>query len=79
MMIKNIKKEMSESAQNKLRGFVEQSVEQAIENKLHKEIKKVTRALTVKFIITGAVMAGALVLVNNADKIVNLLMKQKEK
>ncbi|MED9970904.1 MAG: hypothetical protein UFA98_13010 [Ruminococcus sp.] len=38
-------------------------------------MKKITRALTVKFVITGIAMAGAFLLINNADKIVNLLIK----
>ena len=79
MMIGNNKKhELSESAHAKLKGLVEQSVEKALEKKIQKEMKKVTRALTIKFIVSGVAMVGAFVLVNNADKIVNLLTKSKK-
>ena len=76
MMNSKKKSELSESAHAKLKGLVEQSVENALEKKLHDEMKKVTKALTIKFIVSGVAMVGALVLINNADKIVSLLIKK---
>ena len=70
--IKKKQADLTEAAQEKVKGVIEQ----AVENKLHKE--KITRKLTVKFIITGVAVAGAFLLVNNADKIANLLTKPKE-
>ena len=63
MIIDNLKNELSETAQEELKGFVSETVEQkvdkAVEKKLHKEMKKLARKITVNLILTGAVVAGA--------------------
>ena len=43
-----------------------------------KEVKKITRKLTVKLIVTGVALAGVVLLVNNSDKIVGLITKPKD-
>ena len=73
MIIEDVKADLSEAAQEKLKEIVGQT----IEKKLQKEMKKVMRKLTAKFIITGVAMAGALLLVNNAEKISGLLIKSQ--
>ena len=75
MIIKDVKTDLSDAAQEKLKGIIEQ----AVEKKLQKEMKKITKKLTVKFIVTGVAMAGAVLLVNNAEKITDLFIKQKKK
>lgn len=76
MIIDNLKNELSATAQEKLKGFVtetvEQKVEKAVENKLHKEMKKLARKITVKLVLTGAVVAGTVLIITNADKLVKL-------
>ena len=67
MIVKNIKAELSESAQNKL----EVVVAEAVEKKLKKEMKKIAKKLTVNLIVTGVVLAGVCIAAANADKIVN--------
>lgn len=73
MIVKNLKAELSESAQNKLEAVVSE----AVEKKLKKEVKKVAKKLTVKFIVTGVVLAGVCIAASNSDKIVNYFLKQK--
>ena len=76
MNIDNLKNELSETAQEELKGFVSETVEQkvdkAVEKKLHKEMKKLARKITVNLILTGAVVAGAVLVITNADKLVKL-------
>lgn len=74
MIIDNVKTDLSDAAQEKVKTLVEQ----AVEKKLHKEMKKFTRKLTFKILLTGAAVAGTVLLVNNADKIVELLTKKTE-
>lgn len=73
MIAKDIKADLSEAAQEKLKRIIAETVE----SKLQKEVKKITRKLTVKFIITGVALAGVYLLVNNSDKIVHLIIKPK--
>ena len=76
MIIDNLKNELSETAQEELKGFVSETVEQkvdkAVEKKLHTEMKKLARKITVNLILTGAVVAGAVLVITNADKLVKL-------
>lgn len=74
MIIKELKADLGEVAQEKVKGLVEQ----AVEKKFQKEMRRITKKLTVKFIITGVAMVGAFLLVNNADHIVDLLIKSEK-
>ena len=74
MIIEDLKADLSEAAQNKLKSMIAETVE----SKLQKEVKKITKKLTVKFIITGVALAGAVLLVNHSDKIIDLVAKQKD-
>lgn len=74
MVIKNLKAELSEAAEDKMKS----AIEQAVEKKLKKEMKVVTKKLTKHFIITSVALAGALLLANNADKIGSVLFKKKK-
>lgn len=40
-------------------------------------VKKVAKKLTVRFIVTGVVLAGVCIVAGNSDKIVNYFTKQK--
>ena len=73
MIIEDLKADLSEAAQNKLKDYIGQ----AVEKKLRKEMKKVTKKLTVKFVFTGVALLGAFTLINKSDVIVNLLTKSK--
>lgn len=73
MIVKSLKAELSESAQNKLEAVVAE----AVEKKLKKEVKKVAKKLTVRFIVTGVVLAGVCIVAGNSDKIVNYFTKRK--
>lgn len=75
MMIENIKAELSENAQQKLKTVVED----AVEKKIRKELKRTARKLTFKFIVTGAAIAGAFLFVSKAHKIASLLSPKREK
>lgn len=72
-MFKDSKPNLSETAQNKLKALVAETVE----SKVEKEIKKIARKLTVKFIITGVALAGACLLISKSDKIAELITKPK--
>lgn len=74
MIIEDIKTDLTEAAQNKLKEIIGE----AVESKLQKEVKKITRKLTVKLIVTGAALAGVILLVSNADKIADLVVKPKD-
>lgn len=73
MIVENLKADISEAAQEKIKGMVEQ----AIESKLKKEAKKAARRMTVKFIISGIALAGVILLASNAEKAVKLVIKPK--
>lgn len=74
MIIEDLRADLSEAAEKKLKSVIEQSVEK----KLQKEVKKITKKLTIKLIITGAAMAGAFLILNKSDKIVDFLVGTKE-
>ena len=74
MIVKDIKADLNEAAQDKLKGMIAE----AVESKLQKEVKKITKKLTIKFIISGVALAGVYLLINNSDKIVDLITKPKE-
>ena len=74
MIINDLKADLSEAAQAKLK----ETIETAVEKKLEKKMKKVVGKLTRRFLITGIAMAGALLLVNNAGAIAKSLTKSKK-
>ena len=74
IIVKDIKADLSEAAQDKLKEMIAETVE----SKLQKEVKKITKKLTIKFIISGVALAGVYLLINNSDKIVDLITKPKE-
>jgi len=74
MIIEDLKADLSEAAQNKLK----ETISDMIESKLQREIKKIAKKLTVKFIIAGVAMAGAFLLAGSADKVVDLVTKSKD-
>ena len=73
MIIGSLKANLSKAVQKKLKNAVEYTVER----KLRNEVKKITKKLTIHFIISGVALAGTLLLSNNADKIVDRLIKPK--
>jgi hypothetical protein len=70
MIIKDLKADLTEAAQNKLKAMIAE----AVENKVQKEIGKFNRKLTVKLLVTGVAIAGAYLLINYSDKIVDLVV-----
>ena len=74
MIVKDIKADLSEAAQDKLKEMIAETVE----SKLQKEVKKITEKLTIKFIISGVALAGVYLLINHSDKIVDWITKSKE-
>ena len=74
MIIEDLKADLTEAAQNKLKAMIAD----AVESKLKKEVKKITKKLTIKFILTGVALAGVYLLVNNSDKIVDLVTRSKD-
>lgn len=73
MIIEDLKADLSEAAQAKLKEYIGQ----IIEKKVQKEVVKITKKLTKRFIFTGVALLGAVVIANNADKIVGLIAKPK--
>ena len=73
MIVKDIKTDLGAAAQNKLKAMIAETVE----SKLQKEAKKITRKLTIKFIISGVALAGVYLLINNSDKIIDLVKRNK--
>lgn len=73
MIIEDLKADLSDAAQEKIKGVIEQ----AVDKKVHKEIKKLSRKITVKLILTGVFVAGTILLINNADTIVKYLEQPK--
>lgn len=73
-IIDDIKAELSETAQDKLKAMIVDTVEK----KFQKEVKKITRKLTINFIVSGVALAGFVLIVNNADKIADLIVKPKK-
>ena len=74
MIIEDLKADLTEAAQNKLKAIISDTVE----SKIQKEVKKITKKLTIKFIITGVALAGVYFLINNSDKVVDLVTKSKD-
>ena len=74
MIIEDLKTDLSEAAQKKLKEIIADTVE----SKLQKEVKKITKKLTVNFILTGVALASMVLLVNHSDKIVDLVIKTKD-
>lgn len=74
MIIEDLKADLTEAAQNKLKAIIADTVE----SKVQKEVKKITKKLTVKFILTGVALAGVCLLVSNSDKIVDMVVKTKD-
>lgn len=74
MIIEDLKIDLSEAAQDKLKSMIAN----AVESRLQKEVKKITKKLAVKFIITGVALAGAYLLINHSDKIVDIVAKPKD-
>lgn len=74
MIKKNHKSNLSESAQNKLKAMIADTVEK----KLQKEMKKITRKLTINFIISGAALAGSCLLARYSSKLVDLVIRSKK-
>ena len=74
MIIKDVKTDLSEAAQEKIR----ETVEQAVEKKLQREMKSFARKLTAKFVIIGTALVGVVLLVNNIDEIVKLIKTIKK-
>ena len=73
VIIEDIKADLSEAAQDKLKAMIGKT----IETKLQKEAKKLTRRLTIKFILTGVALAGVYVVVNHSGKIIDYMIKSK--
>ena len=48
------------------------------EKKLQKEMKKITRKLTINFIISGAALAGSCLLARYSSKLVDLVIRSKK-
>ncbi len=74
-MIYSIKSELSDAAQKK----IESAVENAVEKKVHKEMMGITKKLTLNFLISGAALACAIIVANNADKIVNVIFSKNKR
>ena len=74
MIIEDLKIDLSEAAQEKLKGMIAA----AVESRIQKEAKKIAKKLAVKFIITGVALAGAYLLIDKSDKIVNLVTRSKD-
>ena len=74
MIIEDLKADLSEAAQNKLKALVGDMVE----SKVQKEAKKIAKKLTIKFILSGIALAGFCLLVSNSDKVVDLVTKSKD-
>lgn len=69
-----IKADLSEAAQDKLKELIADTVEK----KVQKEVKKVTKKLTIRFVLTGTALAGACLLADHSGKIVDLVKKAKD-
>ena len=78
MIIEDLKADLSEAAQNKLRAFISETVEKKLDSKLQKELKKVAKKLTLRFVITGVALAGVVLLAANSDKLIALIAKPEE-
>ncbi len=74
MIVKDLKVDLSEAAQNKLKEVIAE----AVESKLQKEVKKIARRITVRFIVSGVALAGICLIAGNSDKIVNLVKKSND-
>ena len=74
MIIKNLKAELSEEAQAKLKEYIGK----AVEYKVQAEMKKVAKKLTKKLIIGGVAVCAVLAVAGNADKIAARLMQPKQ-
>lgn len=70
----DLKADLSEAAQDKLREMIADTVEK----KVQKEVKKITKKLTVRFLLTGAALAGACMLADRSDKVVGLIKKVRD-
>ena len=75
MIINDLKTDLSEAAQDRLKAYIAQTVEK----KIQKEAKKITKKLTINFIISGVTLAGAILVINNVDKISDLILKPNKK
>ena len=75
MIIKNLKADLSEAAEEKMKS----AIEQAVEKKIQKETKKLAKKLTIKIIVTGVALLGAFTVINKADKIAGLLPCSKKR
>lgn len=73
MIMNEIKKDLKESAQDKLKAMIAE----AVEKKLQKEMKKISRKLTINFIIFGIALAGSYIVVHHSDKIISLITRKK--
>ena len=69
MIIEDLKADLSEAAENKIKAVIEK----AVEAKVQKEVKKVVKKLTIKMIVTAVALAGTVLIVNNVDKIAGYL------
>lgn len=75
MIIEDLKADLSDAAKEKIKAVIDQ----AVEAKVRKEVKKAVKKLTIKMIAAGVVLAGAAMLVSNADKVVGLLKEPNKK
>lgn len=74
MIIKDLKADLSEAAQNKLKAMIGDMVE----SKIQKEAKKIAKKLTIKFILSGVALAGVCLIVSNSGKIAGMIAKPKD-
>ena len=73
MLMEEIKADLNEAAEEKLKALIADTVEK----KVRKEVRKITKKLTIRFVLTGAALAGACLFIDRSGKIVDIVKKEK--